>query len=64
MKVWTSPWPVTGNTTFYWLSQWKRSWTEREEWEGRLKRAGGHLRCLFLLIKLMEKDEEVAFNLG
>lgn len=25
---------------------------------------GGHLRCLFLLIKLMEKDEEVAFNLG
>lgn len=27
-------------------------------------KAGGHLRCLFLLIKLMEKDEEVAFNLG
>lgn len=31
---------------------------------GGAKRAGGHLRCLFLLIKLMEKDEEVAFNLG
>lgn len=39
---------------------------EREEWEGkwRLTGVGGHLRCPFLLIKLMEKDEEVAFNLG
>lgn len=31
---------------------------------GKVEVAGGHLRCLFLLIKLMEKDEEVAFNLG
>lgn len=32
--------------------------------EERPRGGRGHLRCLFLLIKLIEKDEEVAFNLG
>ena len=36
----------------------------REGGGGAAEGSGGHSRCLFLLIKLMEKDEEVGFNLG
>lgn len=67
MEVWTSPSSGGGRTTtFYWFSGKEAELRERSEGrlQGRGWGGGRHLRGLFLLIKLMEKDEEVAFNLG
>lgn len=65
MEVWTSPSSGgRGTTTFYWFSGKEAEPSERGKGRPQGRRGGGHLRCLFLLIKLMEKDEEVGFNLG